>query len=160
MSSQTTGNLFGVTNKGAIHQHQSKSTGAATLVRSGHQLVSIFEGCRWDRSTSPIRPGGSGGVCQHVFSRHQQGVLYALTPRERNWPCSTRRQTTAARQPYATGINNPTGLAFSPLDYNLWHPTNYLGDADVAGHGISTAPDNTRRCGPRARRALLRPGVA
>ncbi len=35
-----------------------------------------------------------------------------------------------------TSITNPTGLAFSPVDYNLWHPT-ALRSGD-AGHGINT----------------------
>jgi hypothetical protein len=35
-----------------------------------------------------------------------------------------------------------TGIAFSPLDINLWHPTNRRG-VD-AGHGINSAPDNSR----------------
>ncbi|HUE72938.1 MAG TPA: GEVED domain-containing protein [Pirellulaceae bacterium] len=39
-----------------------------------------------------------------------------------------------------------TGLAFSPLDINLWHPTNRRqGDA---GHGINAAPDNSRDATP------------
>ena len=35
-----------------------------------------------------------------------------------------------------------TGLAFSPLDVNLWHPT--TARAADAGHGIIAAPDNSR----------------
>lgn len=40
------------------------------------------------------------------------------------------------------GLNNPTGLAFSPLDFNLWHPTTRR-NSDP-GHGINTAYDNSR----------------
>lgn len=36
----------------------------------------------------------------------------------------------------------PIGLAFSPLDFNLWHPTSRRGTD--AGHGINDAPDETR----------------
>ena len=39
-------------------------------------------------------------------------------------------------------VAGATGLAFSPLDVNLWHPTE-LRDAD-AGHGQVQPPDNTR----------------
>jgi hypothetical protein len=38
-----------------------------------------------------------------------------------------------------TGI---TGLAFSPLDFNLWHPTTTRGFEE--GHGVNPAPDNSR----------------
>ncbi|MEQ9306342.1 MAG: hypothetical protein RJQ14_20695, partial [Marinoscillum sp.] len=37
---------------------------------------------------------------------------------------------------------NTTGLAFSPLDFNLWHTTQRQGT--TAGHGINAAPDNSR----------------
>jgi VCBS repeat-containing protein len=38
------------------------------------------------------------------------------------------------------------GLAFSPLDFSLWHPTNKRGGDSPAdfGHGVNPAPDNTR----------------
>ena len=42
----------------------------------------------------------------------------------------------------ATGAGGATGLAFSPLDVNLWHPTTRR--ATDAGHGINTPPDLTR----------------
>ena len=41
-----------------------------------------------------------------------------------------------------TGVANPTGLAFSNLDFNLWHPTTQLGD--VPGHGINPTFNNSR----------------
>ena len=41
-----------------------------------------------------------------------------------------------------TGAAGATGLAFSPLDINLWHPTAERGND--AGHGVNEAPDNTR----------------
>ena len=42
-----------------------------------------------------------------------------------------------------TGTNATiTGLAFSPVDFNLWHPT-LMRDNDP-GHGVTTAFDNSR----------------
>ncbi|TVP99516.1 MAG: tandem-95 repeat protein [Planctomycetaceae bacterium] len=43
------------------------------------------------------------------------------------------------------GGARPIGTAFSPLDFNLWHPTMKRGN-DV-GHGINVAPDDSRRPG-------------
>ena len=42
------------------------------------------------------------------------------------------------------GLNQDAavGLAFSPLDFNMWHPTTLRGGD--AGHGINAAPDDTR----------------
>ena len=48
-------------------------------------------------------------------------------------------------------VSGAQGLAFSPLDFNLWHPTLRRGDTDIdsvgtpdPGHGINTTPDNAR----------------
>lgn len=41
-----------------------------------------------------------------------------------------------------TGVTTPTGLAFSNLDINLWHPTKR--QATVVGHGVTPVTDNTR----------------
>lgn len=42
----------------------------------------------------------------------------------------------------ASGFGGATGLAFSPLDVNLWHPTTRRGSE--AGHGLDVTPDGTR----------------
>lgn len=42
----------------------------------------------------------------------------------------------------SNALRNANGLAFSPLDINLWHPTGLRG-GDV-GHGITDPADNTR----------------
>lgn len=39
----------------------------------------------------------------------------------------------------------PIGLAFSPLDFNLWHPTTLR--SDDAGHGVNPTDDGTRNPG-------------
>ena len=44
-------------------------------------------------------------------------------------------------------INNATGLAFSPLDFNLWHPTARRGQIDEPGHGVEDMYDNSRLTG-------------
>lgn len=44
----------------------------------------------------------------------------------------------------SAGLGNTTGLAFSPLDFNLWHPTNRRGAADEPGHGVNAAYDMSR----------------
>lgn len=51
----------------------------------------------------------------------------------------------------STGITGSTGLAFSPLDFNLWHPTARRGAPDEPGHGINAAYDNTRTPGAEMR---------
>ncbi|MCY2986728.1 MAG: Ig-like domain-containing protein [Planctomycetota bacterium] len=45
----------------------------------------------------------------------------------------------------SAALSGSRGLAFSPLDVNLWHPT--MRRNIDAGHGINTAPDSTRTPG-------------
>ncbi|WP_154898260.1 Calx-beta domain-containing protein [Gimesia maris] len=47
------------------------------------------------------------------------------------------------------GVDGVTGLAFSPLDFNLWHPTFKQGDA--AGHGINNTYDSSASLGDTTR---------
>jgi hypothetical protein len=61
-----------------------------------------------------------------------------------------------------TGVASPTGLAFSNLDFNLWHPTTQQGG--VPGHGINPTFNNSRppvalrraECGRRSVRSVGR----
>ncbi len=46
---------------------------------------------------------------------------------------------------YTANGQVPVGLAFSPLDFNLWHPTTRR--ATDVGHGINSAPDDSRSPG-------------
>ncbi|NCY01527.1 MAG: hypothetical protein EBX36_01105, partial [Planctomycetia bacterium] len=45
-----------------------------------------------------------------------------------------------------TPSGTPTSLAFSPLDVNLWHPTDFRGTTATAdqGHGVPYTSDNSR----------------
>ena len=63
------------------------------------------------------------GVLQQIFDRDADGVADSTST------------------PFLGG-NAITGLAFSPLDFNLWHPT--LQRRNDLGHGINSALDNSR----------------
>ena len=56
------------------------------------------------------------------------------------------------------GLAAVTGLAFSPLDFNLWHPTTTRGAADEPGHGVNTAFDNSRTPATAPSTGMLAPG--
>jgi len=43
---------------------------------------------------------------------------------------------------FSEPVGNGSGIAFSPLDINLWHSTERRGDD--AGHGVNSVPDGTR----------------
>ena len=74
-------------------------------------------------STGQLHAFGIDGARQNVFDSDSNGIADAAS--------------------IAVGVfGGVTGLAFSPLDVNLWHSTTRRGDD--AGHGINPALDNTR----------------
>ncbi|MCX7413819.1 MAG: Ig-like domain-containing protein [Planctomycetia bacterium] len=82
-----------------------------------------------------------------LFAIDTAGALYCL---DKTGALQTVFDANGDGSPDATSIATSagaaTGLAFSPLDINLWHPTTRR-DGD-AGHGINAAPDNSRAASP------------
>ena len=61
----------------------------------------------------------------HIYAFDPTKVTAGVVPLE---PIFLDAQT---RVP-TTGVTNPRGLAFSPIDYNLWHVTNQRGERLVS----------------------------
>ena len=129
-----TGSLYGVTSGGEFLQI-NRNTGAAVVL---HQEPGVrYEGL----ALGPQNAEG-GRFANWMFAITADGQIHAY-------------DTDGVRQPFATNGSDsvnvggvfgsgarPVGLAFSPLDFNLWHPTMKRG-AD-AGHGVNPAPDDSR----------------
>ncbi|HEX5443508.1 MAG TPA: DUF4214 domain-containing protein [Pirellulales bacterium] len=83
-------------------------------------------------------PDVSGGAyANDLFATDAQGKLYALSTSGALLPVFAGGATSVS-----LGTTNVVGLAFSTLDYNLWHVTDQRGSDP--GHGINAAPDNSR----------------
>lgn len=122
------GTLYGVSDRGYFYQI---STGNGRVVGTPVNLGTPFSGLA-------IGPQNlqDGAFADILFATGSNGQLFALN-------------TTGVLQPVfsggATSANlgsTPVGLAFSVLDFNLWHPTEQRGTD--AGHGINHTFDNTR----------------
>ncbi|WP_339733694.1 Calx-beta domain-containing protein [uncultured Gimesia sp.] len=91
----------------------------------------------------------NGAFQDYLFAITNQGNLFAIDP-------ATGTILTTVDDPVLgtidifkgggnsinVGIDNISGLAFSPLDFNLWHPTFRQNTAE--GHGINNTFDQTR----------------
>jgi len=85
-----------------------------------------------------------------LFGADSSGNLYAFNAFSAKSPSNPNGNPAGTLQPIfangATSVHLGTssivGLAFSTLDYNLWHVTDLLGT--MPGHGIPPAPDNSR----------------
>ncbi|MEX0679627.1 MAG: dockerin type I domain-containing protein [Pirellulales bacterium] len=77
----------------------------------------------------------AGAYANTLFAIDTDGRLFAIDRSGNPAPIFTDGRTSIS-----TGITNAQGLAFSSLDYNLWHVT--VTRATDAGHGIVESFDN------------------
>ncbi|MCY2989616.1 MAG: DVUA0089 family protein, partial [Planctomycetota bacterium] len=126
--------LYGVSDKGEFYQISTVDGSVSNrMVVTG---APVFQGLALGPQNVE-----AGKYATTLFAIDTNGLLYAL---------DTTLATFGTRLPVFTGgvtsidtgVTGTTGLAFSPLDFNLWHPTATRGD-DV-GHGINPAFDNSR----------------
>ncbi|MBL9125013.1 MAG: NF038122 family metalloprotease, partial [Planctomycetaceae bacterium] len=83
--------------------------------------------------------GFGGDLVNTVFAICSNGDLYAIDTLTGSF--RTDIFPNGATH-VSTFLQGATGLAFSPLDFNLWHPTTQQGSDP--GHGINVAFDHTR----------------
>ncbi|WP_197995863.1 Ig-like domain-containing protein [Gimesia algae] len=76
----------------------------------------------------------------YVFAVTESGELVALDTNNNGARVSVFGNNGTEQSSDAT--SSSSGIAFSPLDFNLWHTTQRQGT--TAGHGINAAPDNSR----------------
>lgn len=83
--------------------------------------------------------GVGGDLANTLFGITSNGDLYAIDPLTGTFRVDV---FPSGATHINVGVQGVTGLAFSPLDLNLWHPTQL--NAASLGHGITSAPDNSR----------------
>ncbi len=93
-----------------------------------------------------------GGIYKNlVFAISGNGRIYAIDTDAAEAAPNVLTPTSILENVFSGGASFTTiaglpskavGLAFSPLDFNMWHPTTKR--ASDSGHGINVAPDNSR----------------
>jgi hypothetical protein len=129
--------LYGVTDAGGLYEI-TNPFGAA----SAQFIASPFGSAHFSGlSAGPpdiIDPTtGNPAFANVMFATDSNGRLYAFDTTGKAVAAFAGGATSIS-----TGLTGLTGMAFSTLDYNLWHVTNQRG-TDL-GHGINLAPDNSR----------------
>ncbi len=128
------GTLYGVDTTGTFFSID-EGTAAATVIES-------FTGVTFAGLTLGPQNLEGGRFADTVFAIDDTGTLRALDTAGNLLSVFDINGDGVLENSLLTGASSPTGLAFSPLDINLWHPTTRRGGD--AGHGINEAPDNTR----------------
>jgi hypothetical protein len=85
---------------------------------------------------------GIGDLASTFFATADNGSLYAFDSNGDLQSVFAGGATSVSLGGFFGFNTTTTGLAFSPLDFNLWHPT--LNRNDDAGHGINETFDESR----------------
>jgi subtilisin-like proprotein convertase family protein len=117
------GQLFGVTDAGAFY-----SVGGGFSVNLGIQFAGL--------APAPQNLQ-NGAFADFLFAIDTSGTLYCL-----DTSGNLQGVFDGGATSIDTGLGSATGLAFSPLDFNLWHPTETR--RLDAGHGINPSFDESR----------------
>ncbi len=121
--------LYGVSDAGFFYQISVNSGRATNVVSLGQSFSGLALGpqnAEGGRFANMLFASTSGG---QIFALNTAGVLQSV------FATGTSTTTSTA----------PVGIAFSPLDFNLWHPTEKR--FNDAGHGINDPFDNSRTPG-------------
>jgi VCBS repeat-containing protein len=135
-----TGNLFGVTDAGEFIEVNRFSGDVLNRV----DVAAALGIANLDFQGLSLGPQNveDGIYRDTLFAVTSDGQLVALDTDGNTLPIFE----SGSRVIDVSGINgggaDAIGLAFSPLDFNLWHPTTLRGTD--AGHGINLAEDGTR----------------
>lgn len=144
-------NLWGVSDAGAIYTIDL-FTGLAKVVHV--EAGTRFAGLALGPQNLDFDGDGAGGdLATTLFAITENGNLYAFdvsgidpdNPGPLNNPNFFRSDIWGSRF-VSTQLSSVTGLAFSPLDFNLWHPTTVAGVNPLvdAGHGVNPTFDLSR----------------
>ncbi|MEJ7591421.1 MAG: pre-peptidase C-terminal domain-containing protein [Planctomycetaceae bacterium] len=127
--------LYGVTSAGEFISINTTVNGSATLLRDFR--ATGFAGLSFTGLALGPQNVNNGALKNTLFAMASDGRLFAI-----NTAGTPQAVFTGGASVIATGMTNPTGLAFSPLDFNLWHTTTR--QAGEVGHGINPLYDDSR----------------
>ena len=132
------GVLYGVSTGGQFFTINT-GNGAATLIADLSATVTNFAGL----TDAPQNVEG-GAYANFLFAINSSGRMVAIDPTTGALQTifDNNRDGTVDSNFLNTSIGGVTGLAFSPIDFNLWHPT--MQRSGDQGHGVNIAPDGTR----------------
>ncbi|MGB8854157.1 MAG: fibronectin type III domain-containing protein [Pirellulales bacterium] len=137
--------LYGVGSKGHLFTI-NPATGAATIVQqqAGIQFTGLTIG---PQNLAGAANGGTpvaGYFANKLFATGGNGRLYCLdTSGTLLNVFDTNSDGKGDASSIPSGVGSPTGIAFSPLDVNLWHPSTRNGGAMYFGFEQYQAVDPT-----------------
>ncbi len=128
------GGLYRVGLNGGLTQSALGPAGnVGTYITTSYDLTGI----RFTGLVAGPSHASNGQLSQLLFGIDAQGNIHAFDTAGRLQPVFANGKTSIS-----TGVFNANGLAFSTLDFNLWHISGQRsGDA---GHGLPSTPNDSR----------------
>ena len=128
--------LYAVSDNGGLYRVSAgelagnRAGAIGSYVTTSYQLIGI----RFTSLTAGPRNVEGGKYANLLFGTDSNGTVYAF-----NTSGELQNVFSNGQSSISTGISGANGVAFSNLDYNLWHQTQRRGTD--AGHGINTPND-------------------
>ncbi len=129
------GTLYAVSSGGSLYTINPNATGKniASLVTT---VTNFGAPISFSGLTAGPPDVEGGAYANMLFATDSQGNVYALSTTGVLQPIFSNGATSVA-----TGITGLTGVAFSTLDYNLWHISS-TGQSTDTGNSVNPSPDN------------------
>ncbi|WP_417391247.1 Ig-like domain-containing protein [Gimesia sp.] len=137
--------LLGVTDAGELVSINASTIdrGALTVINDG--TGEVFAGVEFGGAALGPQNLYGAAYSNYVFATTTDGMLIAFDSSgtlQGVFGTAVADDGTGGGNESVDASITSHGIAFSPLDFNLWHTTQRQGT--TAGHGINAAPDNSR----------------
>ncbi|MCA9154372.1 MAG: PPC domain-containing protein, partial [Planctomycetales bacterium] len=140
--------LFAVSDRGGLFEVLNYTTPDGAITRYVSESANDLLGINFQGLAAGPRNAENGRYRDLLFATDDAGVVYAFDEFGRLQPIFSDGATQVSTGLGIAGQVN--GLAFSNLDYNLWHSTTFepandgAGGTITAGHGVEAAFDGSR----------------
>lgn len=133
------GVLYAVSDRGGLYSVSTNNLLSNTAGNIANFITSSYQlnGIRFTGLTAGPRNVAGGIYANLLFGTDANGTVYAF-----NTSGQLQNVFANGRSSVSTGQGALNGLAFSNLDFNLWHQSNRR--AGDSGHGIIAPPDASR----------------
>lgn len=141
-------NLWAVSDRGGLFRVLNPTSAGFARLDYIDSPLNELNGIEFAGLAAGPRHVENGRYANMLFGIDEDGELYAFDTNgelQEIFVSASQGGGFVAQSSVQTGITNAHGLAFSNLDYNLWHHTGASGNrSGDPGHGVLEAPDGSR----------------
>ncbi|RMF42331.1 MAG: VWA domain-containing protein, partial [Planctomycetota bacterium] len=129
--------LFAVSDEGGLYRVGNPTAFQGEVLNSWVDTAAELVGIEFTGLSAGPRHAVGGQLSQLLFGIDRQGRVHAFDTNGRLQPVFANGASSVD-----TGLGNSNGLAFSTLDFNLWHTSGRR--SNDPGHGLPDTPNDSR----------------